>query len=546
MTRRLSKSSILVLVLVGMAAFEASAWGPRAQRAVTATAIQVIRREALPSAFKTSDTNYEEDVLRGSVAGPTVLNQGKLRADDAENIAAVSNEIGLLREVRKYGFGSYFSYRMGVLASLVADLGLPFALNPAPAGQAIRERMESDIDAHLAQYTFTPGRDSRRYIVSVPEYMAGYRTFFKENRQMIADDYIRAKGYDGYLVEGAQALFGRAVEAVADAWYTVLRVEGEPSDVRPSAAMVTWYLVDEIKYLLEQKGNLYEATKVYNHFARVNPGLMDAFDQVGDQYYAFGTEEARGRAVREWRIVYDASTPERRQIARKLASHYIQVGQASLEGAAQPRAAEESLPNALNAFTQALQFDQTNELAASLINETRAAIAERKERRELNVNVIASAQQVMTQADRSRVDGDFGAAIGTYKKAIGLFELIDNEFPDQFSEANSSIKSINKSITDVINEVLDKADDTVDDGDRAVDEHRFEDAVGCYSRVANIVSVIPGDESTTHGKEREDTVKRAAKKMDDAKMAKVRWEELQRQKEAAAKAAAAAAAKQSK
>ena len=541
MTHKTWKSGVLLLVLAVMACCDAAAWGPRAQRAITATSIQVIRR-TFSKAFRTLESNYEADVLRGAQTGPEVLNEGKPFATDAEAISAIANEIGLLREVRKYGFGSYFSYRMGVLSALVADLMLPYALDASPARRELRTQIEADIDAHLSEYSFAPSADERRYIRGVTDYFAGLRTFFEDNKHMIADDYLRGKGYRGYMCEGGKAFFSRAIKAASDAWYTVLRVEGGPGDIPPSPDAVTWYLVDEIRYLLEEKRNFYEAGKVYDNFVRVNPDLMEAYDWLGDLYYAYGTDDARERAVREWRIAYETPSPERRRIARKLAGHYIKVGEVLFERAMLPGAPDEDLPNALDAFTKALQYDQTNDVAASRITETAVEIDERKERRELNVNVIASAEKVMVQAERSAVAEDYGKAIGTYRQAVGLFELINEEFKDQAKTAKDSIKDIKKCITDVINDVLDKASDTIDEGDRAVDEHNFEDAFSIYARVPGILSVIP-DDTGTHAEEKADLITLTAQKTDEAKMAKMRWEERKRQEEEAARRTADRAAR---
>jgi len=533
------QTSLLVLVLLGLAAGDAAAWGTRAQRAITATAIQVLRREAIANAFKTATSNYEEDVLRGSVAGSKVLTAGKLLPSDADNVTALANEISLLREVRQYGFGSYFSYRMGVAASLAADLLLPFALDPSPAGQRLLEQIEADIEAQLQQYSFTPTRSKCRYIVDVANFVDQCRPFFAENARLIAHDYASGKGYDGFLRESAPVFFGRAVEAVADVWYTVLRVAAEPGETTPPADHVAWYLVDEIQYLLVQKRNLYEAGKVYDHFAHVNPGVTAAYEKLGDLYYDFGTDEAKARAVREWQIAYDALGPNRRRISQKLANHYIAVGEALLEEAAQPGASDEGLPNALNAFNEALEYDQANDFAQSRIKETRIAIAERKERRDMNVNVIASADKVIIEAEKKKVDGDFGGAIATYKQGIELFQLIDDEFPDQHKTAKDSIKSVDKNITDVINDVLDKASDAIDEGDRAVDERRFGEGVAAYQRVPQILAVVPDDESTTHTKEKQDLIETADGKVGDAKKAQAAWAEREKARKAAAAAAAA-------
>jgi tetratricopeptide (TPR) repeat protein len=532
------KLGVIVAVLVGLVSYEAAAWGPRAQRAINSTAIQVIR-SIYPNAFKTNDNNYEQDVLRGAAASPKLLNGGKpfLREEDA--IAAVQNEIRLLRDVRKFGCGSYFSFRMGALAALVSDLILPFALDPSPQAAAIRDSMQADIDARLDSYTFMTTQRGREYVRNAKQFFAERRSFLVDGKRLIADDYQRGKGYEGYLKEAGPAFFGRAVETVADIWHTVLRVETDPSDVAPSPKVVTWYLVDQIQYLLAEKKNFHQATVAYEDFERATTDVPEAFEKVGDLFYAFGADEARDRGVREWRLAYDQAGADRRRIGKKLADHYIKIGETLLAAGTRPKASDQDLPNALGAFTQAIEFDQTNDLAARRINETNVAISERKARRELNVNMIASADKVMVQAEKSRLAGDFGNAIATYNQAIGLFQAVGEEFEDQSRTAKESAKEINKNITDIINEVLDAASDAIDKGDKAVDEHRWDDAVTSYNRVPNIVNVVPGDASTTHGKDKLDIIELSKKKIDDAKLARNRYEETERQRKAAAEVEAA-------
>jgi len=537
MSRTVAKISICVSVILSLTALDAAAWGPRAHKAISATAIQVIRR-TYSNAFKTYDANYEEDVIRGALAGTAMLNKGKPFTREADAIAAIDNEIRLLRDVRDFGFGSYFSYHMGLLGALVSDLMLPYALMDTPESAAFKEKMQADIDAHLDKYAFRPQQKRREFIYSAQEYLSTRRVYLADNTRMIADDYRRGSGYNGFLKEGGEAWFTRATEAVADAWHSVLLIRSDYPEVAPSKKVVAIYLVDEIRYLLNERKNFYQATKIYENFETVGEGLADAYERIGDLFYAFGTQEAMERGVREWRLTYDMSGADRRRVGKKLGDHYVTVGEGHLKKAARPGASDDDLPNALNAFTEALEFDQTNNTAAARINETNTAIAERKERRQLNVNIIASAEKVKVQAEKKRLEKDFTAAIDTYKQAIGLYEAVDDEFQDQANAAKESVKEINKNITDVINEILDAGSDAIDRGDKAVDEKNFAAGMDEYKKVEAIVSVIPGDETTTHGKNKREMIELSKKKIEDAKLAEQRWEEVKRQQEAAAKAAA--------
>lgn len=538
MTPKILKTSVLCLVLLSLATSDAAAWGPRGQRAVTGTAIQVIRR-SFSDAFKGGEANYEDDVLRGAVEGPTRLSSFIALDTSISVLAVIDNEIRLLREVRKYGMGSYFAYHMGLLSALAADVMLPFSGDADPANAAMKKQIEADIDAHLDTYNYVPSRNNLLFIRSTAEYVTKYRSFYNDNKVMISDDYRRGKGYSGYLKEAGPVIFARAVEFAADAWNTVLRVEGDDQVGQPASASLRVYFVDEIRYLLEEKRNFNQALRAYGNFEKTGLGNAQAYERIGDLFYAFGTKEGAERGVREWRIAYDAQTPDRRRVGQKLAGYYIGVGEALLKEEAKPGSSDDLLPNAMHAFTQALEFDQTNEVAAKRINDTNTAITDRRGHRDVNSKILASADQVMVKAEKNRVAGDFGNAIATYKQAEGLYATIDNKFRDQEQAATESIREISKSITDILNEVLDQATDTINKGDKAVDDKDFAGGIAAYESVPGMLGIIPDDETTTVGKDKRELIDLSKKKVDDAKQAEQRWKEILRQREEAAKAAAA-------
>lgn len=520
MTRIRRQAGLLVAILTAVTALPAAAWGPAAQRAITATSIQVIRRTH-PDAFKSTEKNYEEDTLRGATAAYDFLNGGKPFRNYTEALAAVDNEVKLLREARNYGMGSYFAYRMGMLSALVADLVLPYALEGDTGNQQLKTQIESDVDAKVSQFHFTPAAKMLSYVRGAREYFERRRSYYEQNKQMIADDYSRGKGANGFMKDGGQAFFGRSVESVADVWHTVLRIQGDAAQTNPGRAAMAWYFVDEVRYLLHEKHNFYQSTQTYKNFEKVNPGLADAVEKMGDLYYAFNTTESQERAVEEWKQAYDIAGSERRRIGRKLAEYFIKTGETFLARAK----ADDDLPNALKAFTTALEFDQTNEVAAARINETNSAITARDERRTMNVNMIAAAEKVMTQAEASNVAGDYANAIATYKHAQSLFAAVDTEFADQAAAAGDNVKAIDKNITDIINKVLEAASATIDEGDKERSNRRYDEAINCYGRVPQILSVITADETTTHGKDKRELETLAASNITLAQEAKRRAEE---------------------
>lgn len=260
----------------------------------------------------------------------------------------------------------------------------------------------------------------------------------------------------------------------------------------------------------------------------MNPGLLEPYEKAGDLFYDFGTHD---RGVREWKNALSLTGGDRQRVARKLADHYMRFGKEQLELASLPTEAEKALPKALEAFTQCLEYDRSSKEAGDLLGQTRAEIAEREERRDLAIRTLASAEKVLKEADQSASEEAYGNAIDTYTKAGHLFEIIDEEFSEQFKAAQSGKEQARKQILGIIEKLIDKAQTAIDDGDRAVEENRFDDAQNLYENVPSIVSVIPGDESTTHGKERKKMTDTAAEKKEQARVRKLRYEQEQRERQ---------------
>jgi len=535
MTHARRQASVFVLILAVLTALPVAAWGPAAQRAITATAIQVIRR-TYSDAFKSVEHNYEEDALFGATAGYEFLNGGRPFRTYTEALAAVDNEIKLLRDVRNYGMGSYFAYRMGMLSALVADIVLPFGLEGDAENPQLKNQIEADINQRVEQFNFIPSTKTLNYVHRARDYFDSRRSFYEQNKQMISDDYRRGIGAKGLMAEGAQAFFSKSIETVADVWHTVLYMPGDGGMTSPGPNTMAWYFVDEVRYLLHQKHNFYQSTLTYKNFEKINPGLADAIEKMGDLFYAFNTTDAQTRAVEEWKKAYEIAGAERRRIGKKLAEYFIKVGEKYLARAKE----DDDLPNALEAFTTALEFDQANDLAASRINETNTAITARQERRTMNVNMIAAAAKVMTQAEASNVAGDYANAIATYKQAQSLFEAVDDEFADQAASAGENVKMIQKNITDIINKVLEAATAAIDEGDKERTSRRYAEAIKCYERVPQILNVITADETTTQGKDKLDLMRMAESNIGLAREAERRDKQRAADAEKAPKPKAAA------
>lgn len=520
MQRHFRSVMVAVSALAG-AAFDAQAWGPVAQRAIVGTAFQAISR-GYSNPFKTTEVNYEADVIAGALSGRAILEAGSHIRTDRDAINQIGTEIQLLRDAKRMGSGgSYFAFRMGVLASLVSDVVFPLTFADDPTGQRLRQQVESDVDKNLESFQIRSRNQRLQYMRYPAQYFTERRAKFAHARTIIEADYASGRGYNGYMREAGPALVHVSVEAVADAWFTVLRVEGDPSDVKPSSRSLSEYFCDQVVYLLREKRNYREAEKVYRQFAAMDSPILAQYERIGDAFYEFGTRESRDRGVQEWTGALSKTGPERGRLMNKLSAHYLEVGKAYLQLARRPKAPMDALPNALQNFTKALEYNRGSEEAASLINETQIAIAERDERLRVAIQTVAAAESVVKQAESSQVQDLNVEAISLLKKAISLYSTVGDEFEEQSNAAREGEDTSRRAINRIIGKVLEQAADKIDEGDRLVEDKRFDDAMNQYRAVDTLLKPLPEDVITgPQQQEKVTLVAQAEQKVLDAEKAK--------------------------
>jgi tetratricopeptide (TPR) repeat protein len=521
------------LTLAGLVALPANAWGPNAQQAITFAALQLSQRYT-PAGLRP----YNKDVLRGSQDGQSMIADVLPINNHQQAIEAIGRETQLLRSVRDYGMGSYYAYRMGVVAALVSDVMLPYGIAFNPQDQALQEKIEQDIENTVKHYRYVSQQTERTFIRHARLYFESRANFMPDAMRIVANDYQRGAGYQGYMKEAAPAFFARSIDAIADVWYTILRTDSDVGDVAPSKSQVAWYFVKEMEYLLREKDNLHQALETYENFEQLNAGIMETYEKLGDLFYAYGDEtndeRALDRGVREWRSAFEMGGPNRQRVATKLAKHYLEEGKVSLEKGTQRGASETDLPNALRAFQQALEYNRGSDDAAQFMRDTNAAIKKREEQFNMNMNIIATADRVREEAEREFTAGNFGGAITTYEQAASLYGTVDDMFPQLATQAEESRRDLEKKTRDVIQQVLETASAALDAGDRMVEEHRYEEAISSYQKVQSIVNVIPENVSTSLRDEKQQLIDTAGQKVDEAKIRKTQYEEAQKAQQNAA------------
>lgn len=513
----------VVLTMV-LASTHATAWGPRAQRTITGMAMQVIQHK-YPDTFRPGDAKYEADVLRGAEAGAAIIAETLPIHSDEEAIQAVGIQIQLLRDIRPTGAGSYFAFRMGALSALISDIFLPYGLAWTPEQEAMQMKVEADINDHLKDFEYINSSTTRTAITNVDQHFRAQLAFYGDNEMLIADDYRRGRGYNGFLKESVATYFAKAVETTADAWYTIVRPQPSNLGSAVTGSLMEQYYVEEIAYLLSEKENFHQAGVVYENLSELSPSDPEVFEAVADHYYAFGTRESIERSVKEWRNAYELGGSGRERVSGKLAAHYLKEGRDFLTEAEEKGKGETELPSALASFQQALRFDRTSQVAVDLIQETNKRKKERDEHRSMIVNIIAKAESAREEAENNGTGGNFGLAIKGYQQVMNLLQGVDDEFTDQFDLAEEMKRNVTQSISSTIGDVQEQASAAIEQGERLEETHKYEEAIREYERVPVIVTVIPDDHTASAKQGKLDAIALAEAKIAKARSAKTAYEQ---------------------
>jgi tetratricopeptide (TPR) repeat protein len=486
---------IVRLIVVGtifaaFAAHEALAWETKSRRAITGTALQMLRRH-YSDAFKGSEVNYESDLIRGALDGPAALRETLPMATEEQLINSIGAQINQLRHARQTGVGSYFAYRMGVLSALVGDYFLPFAGDPSPRAREIVPDIREDLEKHLPEFRYQPSRGGLHFIRYPNEYFRDRRKFFSGAEALIMADYAPGgTGYNGYLKKGGEAFFANAVEAITDVWHTVLQ-PGTGVGTASDEGLV-WYLVDEIEYLLSVKKNLREAERVLERFQRLNRNDFEAYEKVADYFYGYGGESGTDQGLRLWETSLTASGPERRRVLRKLAAHYMREGDQQFQIAMQPNAPKDALQKAKTQFLRALEYDRTSKEAADKVRDVQVEIEAKIERQQFMMEMVSSGQELMRRAQAAELQGNFESALPMYERAIHTFGQVGGEFEEQSNASLEGADRARTSINKLINTVIDQGRDFLNSGDDLLDLKKFNEAISEYRKVEPHVAFLDG------------------------------------------------------
>lgn len=417
-------------LLAGLAllatAFPAAAWGPRAQRAIAASALRMISREG-----RVPLVRLQDEVLQG--VGATAEKTADLMPGAASDpVSAIESQMYLLQAVRGEGVTPYFAYRLGVLGKVVAQATAPLANAPA----IYRERYYADADQNIDE-TFL--EVSARKFVDPSLYVTRVMREAQARQDVILKDYQEGAGFNGVARAALPEDANRSVEAVADVWHTILLSSAVPANV--AQTQIRNYVVNALAFYVD-RGNRNEINASYARLMRMCEQTPDLRKQIGDLFFNAGYAE---RAMTEYRAVL-AAQPQRKDVVERIASYYVRVGDRAIE--------DKHLEAARGAYALALEADKLHPNAQKKLMEAETLLAERDARREAARAALAEGRELQAQADQQALQADYAEAIALMGRAEEYFQRVPEEFPEENREAMAALNAIRVRIREVKGELV--------------------------------------------------------------------------------------------
>lgn len=413
MTRSLSRVVALGAGVLLLAGGTAAAWGPRTQLALVDFALNLVSHESnIPLREK------QREIRQG------VMISDEEMAARYPNVStslerAIASEMYLLQTVGRNGFDLYFAYRLGTLGKMIAMAASP--MREAPA--VYRNAYEDDADENIDRLSM----DTRRRARVEPGSFATLLMARAASRdELITKDYQAGIGFNGVARQSLAGDASRAVDAIADAWFTILATDRAAVNI--SRDELQRYALGAYSYYIS-RGNRDEIEAALARLDQLAPATPDMRVQLGDYFYESGFKE---RAMREYQEVL-AVQPDRREVIAKIADYYIEEGTRLLEA--------ENLQDAYNAFQTALDADPANALAQGRRMETERLINAREDRRAEFTQALTMAAGFEAQAEEHALEGYYVEAIAAFNEALHESEKVTPEFPELYNKAQQSVRN---------------------------------------------------------------------------------------------------------
>jgi len=474
-TRRLISTCLLLVLASGATMSTAMAWGPKASRAISLGALQVLRRD-----FEKLFEGREEDLVAGAMISDRDMLRYAVQGGQIEPFEPVVREIALLRDANERGLTDYLVYRFGVLAKMTAHVVQPYGIPQNEEEKKLKARLDADIEEHIDSLKLSYRPVVRESVYYPTRYFKERMRFLEDDKYFIKHAYTEGPGYGDYTKRAVAKHFEDAVNTVADVLYTVLGDREYFGETPPSPRDVTQYYVGQVEYFLN-KSRPEEAEEAYARFTELNPNLASPYEQLGDAYYRAGDYE---RAMREYRrgLRMRASWPE---VEDKIVRYYTQQGAISLS-----QKTREALQQARQFYELALNVSPGNPVAVSGQERAKAEIQAMDARLDRDRELLDGADRLFAEAQAAQTRQDLAAAVDLYEKGAAVYSLVSTEFKDEHGLAKEASSDCEIAIRSILTNAILEAKDLMNKASQAELEASYESAIRLYERVPGAVSVV--------------------------------------------------------
>ncbi len=426
----------------------AMAWGPKAQLAISTTAMHLLSKEGNIPLVKMG-----ESVRRGAAESQTTLLE--LYPDMLTGpIQAIESEMLLLKSARGQKLDNYFAYRMGALGKLVAQTTAPMST----VDPSFRNLYYTDVERAIES---TAVSNQKREIVDPAVYFSRRISEANANNDVILKEYQGGVGISGVAGSLLSEDTSRSARAVADVWMTILTDAQVSPNVSPE--MLRDYGLRGMQFYINRKNTaaMDAAELRYAGLAQPTP---ESLVKLGDAYFK---AEYYERAVEKYQVAL-VMDPDRREVIGKISDYYVDKGARELEA--------ERLEMALESLQKAVDVNPLHPMA----EENRLAVAklieERDARMSANQALIERAEQLGSMAEEEAVRGRHVEAIDLIREAMNTYEEVTDEFPLEFNLRERGLNKLRERVQAYKRDIMDNAEvfsgsGYVQDVPRLVAEH---------------------------------------------------------------------------
>jgi len=396
--------TIIGLLAVTLAA-PALAWGPKAQLAISTTALHLLSKEGNIPLLKMGDS-----VRHGAAESQSALLA--LYPDMLSGpIQTIEGEMLLLKAARGEMLDNYFAYRMGALGKLVAQITAPLST----ADATFRNLYYTDVERAIES---TSVAMHKREQVDPPVYFSRRMAEANANNEIIQREYQGGTGFSGVAGALLSEDTSRSARAVADVWLTILTDAQASARVSPET-LRDYGLRGMQFYINRQNTAAMDAAEA--RYAKLAPPTAESLIQLGDAYFK---SEYFERAVEKYQTAL-AMNPSRREVIGKISEYYVAKGERELEAG--------QLEASLESYAKAADSDPLHPSAEGHRLAVAKLIDARDKRLAANREYIERAAQLGTMAEEEALRGHHAEAIDLIREAMNTYEEVTDEFPLEFT-----------------------------------------------------------------------------------------------------------------